>query len=197
MPIPRLRLTRFNTSKDLNLLMWELTSAPASERRRLWAMVEQLNGVAEDYLRECGDLEELAFGYGIGARQLRRWMWAYMEGGIAGLLQRRYGRRGRKRKISRAQFIDQVLSTIEQQMGKPDRELTAKEAYQWARKHLQIPVSYATFMRYLGRRSHRFTKRRARTTIGDGLLAGPELGLAWLREIVHGINAESDQQDTY
>jgi hypothetical protein len=96
-----------------------------------------------------------------------------------------------------AQFVDQVLSAIEQQMGKPNNELAAKEAYQWAREHLKIPFSYPTFMRYLGRRSHRFTKRRrARTIIGNGILEGQAMGLAWLRELVHAVKAESDQKDT-
>jgi transposase len=177
--------------------MWETTSASVRERPRLWAIIEQLNGVAEDYLKECGNSEELANGYGIGARQLRRWMWAYIEEGIAGLLQRRSGRRGRKRKMGGAQFFDQILSAIEQQMGKPNSEVTAKEAYQWAREHLKIPFSYPTFMRYLGRRSHRFTKRRrARTMIGEGIFVGQAMGLAWIRELVHAVKTESDQKDT-
>ena len=81
MPIPRLRLTRFNTHEDLNLLMWETTNASARDRPRLWAIIEQLNGFAEGNLKECGNSEELASAYGIGARQLRRWMRAYIEGG--------------------------------------------------------------------------------------------------------------------
>src|SRR5512133_2080837 len=67
----------------------------AEDRPRFMAISDWYIGVAQDQLREGWTREELANGYGVSARQLRRWITAFNEGGIPGLMQRRYGRGGR------------------------------------------------------------------------------------------------------
>ena len=69
-------------TRELRHSRWKLRHDGAGEQ----PIIEQLNGAAEGNLKECGNSEQLASAYGIGARQLRRWMRAYIEGGIDGLL---------------------------------------------------------------------------------------------------------------
>ena len=50
------------------------------------AIADWYTGVAQKYLKKVGTREELTNGYGVSARELRRWINAFNEGGIPGLL---------------------------------------------------------------------------------------------------------------
>ena len=113
MPVTPLQANR--SMATLNELMWLLTTAGEADRPRLWAIGHQFNGFANNYLREGGTREELAWGYGVSARQLRRWVSKFNEGGIPRLLERRVPKRGRKRKINRSDFREKILKLAEVQ----------------------------------------------------------------------------------
>ncbi len=131
---------------------------PAKDRPRFHAIADWYTGVAQGYLDEVGTREELAAGYGVSARQLRRWIGAFNEGGIPRLLQRWHGRGGRKRKVKAVDFTEQFLAVAEQSVPKRNGWVSGKALYDWCRTNVGLDVSYGTFLRYVGGRLKSYRK---------------------------------------
>jgi transposase len=139
------------------------------------AIADWYTGVAQEYLKEVGTREELTNGYGVSARQLRRWINAFNEGGIPGLLERRFGRGGRRRKIKAVEFTENFLAVAEQSVSKRNGWVSGKALFNWCRTNLGLGVSYSTFLRYLGGRLRSFRKPVV-TPMMDEYLAGIRSG---------------------
>ena len=148
---------------DLQMATWKqifdtAQEISAQDRPRLMAIADWYMGVAQDQLREGWTREELAWGYGVSARQLRRWIKAFNEGGIPGLLQRRFGRGGRPRKIKAGAFAENFLAMAEESVPKRNGWVSGKALFNWCRTDAGLTVSYSTFLRCLGGHLRRLRK---------------------------------------
>jgi len=148
---------------------------PAEFRPRFHAIADWYIGVAQGYLEEIGTREELAAGYGVSARQWRRWIGAFNEGGIHGLLQRNYGKAGRRYKIPAAEFTEKFLSLAVESVPKRNGWVSGKALFDWCQSNLGLSVSYSTFLRYLGHRLQGYRKVIVTPTV-DEYLAGVRSG---------------------
>src|ERR1044071_6983155 len=130
MPFSKLEIDRRIVS--WNQVMYTLMEAPARNRPRLWAVANLLAGLDEGMTRE-----EFAVGYCIGARQLRRWIKRFNEGGLEGLLFRSRRRRGPKRKISADKYNSELLPLI-QELRASDGKASARKLWQLAKGRLGV-----------------------------------------------------------
>jgi transposase len=151
MPFSKLEIDRRIVS--WNQVMYTLMEAPARNRPRLWAVANLLAGLDEGMTRE-----EFAVGYCIGARQLRRWIKRFNEGGLEGLLFRSRRRRGPKRKISADKYNSELLPLI-QELRASDGKASARKLWQLAKARLGYDISYAGMLRTLSRHGTRFRPR--------------------------------------
>jgi hypothetical protein len=94
---------------------------------------------------------------------------------IPGLLQRRFGRGGRRRKIKEVEFTENLLAVAEQSVPKRNGWVSGKALHNWCRANLGLNVSYSTFLRYLGHRLQRYRKPIV-TPVMDEYLAGVSSG---------------------
>ncbi len=99
-------------SSNLEMATWSqlveiAPEIPPEDRPRFHAIADWYTGVAQEYLKnEVGTREELASGYGVSWRQVRRWINAFNRGGIPVLFQRRHGSGGCKRLVKPADFAE-------------------------------------------------------------------------------------------
>ena len=148
---------------NLQMASWQqifetVQEVSVENRPRFMAISDWYIGVAQDQLREGWTREELANGYGVSARQLRRWIRAFNQGGIPALLERRFGRGGRRRKVKAVEFTEKFLAVAEQSVPKRNGWVSGKALFTWCRANLGLNISYSTFLRYVGHRLQSYRK---------------------------------------
>ena len=98
------------------------------------------------------DHDSVAELFGAGRRTLRRWILAFNEQGIDGLLDKK--RSGRPRKISGDQ-VDKCLSVLDQPEMAGQVHWTGVKFHGYLRNDLDIEVGYSTVIRFLHEQDYR------------------------------------------
>jgi transposase len=151
MPFPKLEINR--QAATWSQILERALVASAKERPKIHAIADLFADLDKEMSRE-----RFAWAFSIGARQLRRWIHRFNEGGIDGLLKRRHGKRGRKPKIPFEKFNNE-LSPMIQKLRAEDGNLTGRKVWQQVRAMPGCDISYPALMQLFKRRGIKFRRQ--------------------------------------